>query len=190
MRKLLHYTEDELARKWCGMHGLASMWEAPDSASWNLLKDNVKIGLRAWYTRLLREAPGGTVPVRDLWTKVDVCEPIAHSGYAIELPSEGYRTVAVQMEEWAEPVWTFHPLLSAAHRRQSSPLRRSTPSDPVAVHTGNLLLLYGFDRVPEKGTLPMKLLMTARPDDGSYEFEAGIFPGPEILRDFMWDRLC
>lgn len=188
MRKLLHYTEDELARKWCEMHGLASMWEAPDSASWNLLKDNVKTGLRAWYTRLLREAPGYTVPVRDLWTKVDVCEPIAHSGYAIELPSEGYRPVAVQMEGWAEPVLTFHPLLSAAHRRQSSPLRRSTPSDPVAVHTGNLLLLYGFDRVPEKGTLPMKLLMTARPEDGGYEFEAGIFPGPEILGDYMQAR--
>lgn len=168
------YTETELISHYRQINGLALTYnEASDKSLDTLLRQR----LRTWYSHLLMTAPSERLPKRDVRGLITSARLITN-GMMLTLPEEGVRPVSVKMPEWDTPVTRFYEPGSPAHLRQRDYWLQSTPYDPVAVLDGDTLYIYGIaDRNHINVSTQMEhLIMTARPIDGTYQFDAADFP--------------
>ena len=168
------YTEDELIAYYRQINGLAHTYnEESDTSLEALLRQR----LRTWYATLLLTGPVERLPARDVHRQIEYAKLISN-GMMLRLPSEGGRPVSVKLPEWEVPVTRFHAIGSAAHLRQRDYWLQSTPDDPVAVLDGDTLYIYGIaDRVQiNTNTQIDHLIMTAKPEDGTYQFDESDFP--------------
>ncbi len=180
------YTEVALVEAVRQGAGLGSMTHEEWCEGARHIEEHIRERLRSWYALHLRSAPAGRVPVRDL--KESVREAVLTPGGAlrVRLPRTGSRLVAVKLPEWERPVRRFFAPGSPAERRQADPWRRSTTATPaVILHEEDTIDIYGLatpqtgaqERVaPDLATRLENLMMTAWPQDGSYEFDDSDFP--------------
>ena len=148
--------------------------------------------LRSWYSELLATGDPAHLPVLDLKEKVQEAR-FANGVLTLRLPREGYRLLSVKVPEWPMAVTRFAASGSYMEQLQSDQWLRATPQTPLVVHDGPWLRLYGVPAATlstSGGTATGQqqapglnaalrlehLMMTAWPEDGSYEFDPADFP--------------
>lgn len=185
MARIARYSEETLAAEWRAQHGLEAAGSAELSTGEYHLEALLSQRLRRWYASLLAEAPAERLPVRDLKGNISEARLLPTGALMIRLPREGFQLVEVMMPEWEKPVRTFHTPGSPAALRQRDGWRRSTPKDPVVIRDGDTLYIYGVNEIEPaaagQGVARLeRLLMTAWPEGGYYEFDIRDFPDDEI----------
>lgn len=185
---MLTYTEDALIEALRQANGLAAFGHEDWYAGEQHIDERLRLRLRSWYRALLRTAPPERLPRRDLKDSVSEARLTPGGTLSLRLPAEGARLVEVRLPEWELPLTRFYAPGSPAERRQSDPLRRSTPADPVAIVSGDLLTIYGLRDLSSLSSPDNRaaqaspaarlesLIMTAPPADGSYTFDPQDFP--------------
>lgn len=187
---MVRYTEEALMQAWRESHGLGLSGHEEWSAGEDHLEALLRGRLRSWYAGLLRTAPAERLPRRDLKDSVREIWITGLGALMLRLPEAGSRLLEVKLPEWDEPVRVFHRPGSPAARRQLDSWRRSTPADPVVILSGETVIIYGLRSMPEgrervapdPGARLERLVMTAWPADGSYEFDMEDFPQDDILQ--------
>ncbi|MCM1320096.1 MAG: hypothetical protein NC217_06900 [Muribaculaceae bacterium] len=171
---LTSYTESSLIAHYRQIHGISATYNDESDNNFNAL---LRQRLRSWYANLLLTAPAERLPTRDLRTRIERARLIPN-GMMITLPQEGARLVSVKAPEWAAPITTFHSIGSPAHLRQRNYWLQSTPDDPVGVLDGDILYIYGIATHTSANPLTNLeyLIMTAAPEDGTYQFDDADYP--------------
>lgn len=185
---MVRYSEQELATAWREEHGIAQMPGSTGGVGETQMEALIRRRLRCWYAKLLYTVPYERAPIRDLKESVKEGWYTSQGALMLRLPAEGCRLVEVMLPEWDKPVRVFHEPGSPAALRQLDRWRRSDERDPVVIMHRDTLMIYGLraeDAVaaseqmrvaPAIGNRLSRLLMTAWPENGDYEFDIQDFP--------------
>lgn len=143
---LKEYTEDELYQLWLVREGLGPSESLAAFHDSTKLRQMAVADIRAWYARLLLNAPAHLLPCEDI--AEETMTAYLNSNSAVLMPPLRYvRPVMLRMTDWEHNVYDFRPIDSDLVEQEALTMLASSPFRPRAyLRPDGSVEAHGIDR--------------------------------------------